>query len=192
MRCAQQPRGLPPWARAGLVSLSSGWSAHLSPKPGRHTPLQKCEFEKRGHAGTADHHMRAGGIQERKDLLYAACHAVSSRFLKSLRSCGITAHCAHARRPPSRPREDGLQQTADCCSCGALPRHASPGIGTTAHPRRLRTSPSSGRRGSGSCPPTLVAALRRRIVMTREAGSDPRHSTSSDWSSPEKWQAERG
>ena len=28
------------------------------------------EFEKRGHAGTADHHMRAGGIQERKYLLY--------------------------------------------------------------------------------------------------------------------------
>ena len=40
MRCAQQPRGLPPWARAGLVSLSSGWSAHSSPKPGRHTPLR--------------------------------------------------------------------------------------------------------------------------------------------------------
>ena len=26
--------------------------------------------KKRGHAGTADHHMRAGGIQERNYLLY--------------------------------------------------------------------------------------------------------------------------
>src|SRR5690349_11529581 len=82
MRCAQQPRGLPPWARAGLVSLSSGWSAHLSPKTWAPHSASEGEFEKRGHAGTADHHMRAGGIQERKDQLYAGCHAVSSRVLE--------------------------------------------------------------------------------------------------------------
>ena len=83
MRCAQQPRGLPPWARGGARFLVVRVECSCPRKPGATLRFARTA-KKRGHAGTADHHMRAGGIQERKDLLYAACHAVSSPVLEKL------------------------------------------------------------------------------------------------------------
>lgn len=59
---------------------------------------------KRGHAGTADHHMRAGGIQERNYLLYVALRALSSGNLDDVWMLRYNARRS-APAPPNRGTE---------------------------------------------------------------------------------------
>src|SRR6478735_11992774 len=100
-------KGIPPWAREGArflvvrVECSSFPDACTS-----HTAV------KRGHAGAADHHMRAGGIQERNYLLYVVRRAVSSVILDEGRMLRYKA----ARGGASR-----LCRTETGCRCMTFP-----------------------------------------------------------------------
>jgi hypothetical protein len=69
----------------GACFLVVRWSARSFPEYRAPLSAWQRRAAKRGHAGTADHHMRAGGIQERNYQLYVFRRAVSSGILDDAR-----------------------------------------------------------------------------------------------------------
>ncbi len=186
MRCAQQPRGLPPWARAGLVSLSSGWSAHRPRKPAPCTP-SPIEAGARRHSRPP--YEGRGNPRAQLPTIRPDRRAVSSRILDECRMLRYNRATHRDLRIPcgflAEAWNPALSRAMMCVMTGDHPardphaRSADPGL-RELDPARARRRAAGRPRGHRAHAARAGHVRARRPPASRRASSTARTSTQSD------------